>query len=64
MVQLDAPVLQQPVPAVLESDDLRPVPGVAGADDRTDNRIEAGAVATAGQNSDAHDLHLTRSGLG
>ena len=66
VAQLDAPVLQQPTPAIEEADDRRAVPHVAGADDRPDHRVQAGTVTAAGQNSDAHVAYppLVRRAVG
>ena len=61
VLELHAPVLQQPAPAVLESDHRRAVPGVAGAHYRPDDGVEARAVAAAGENSDPHALILHRA---
>ena len=61
VVELDAPVLQQAPPAVLESDHRGVVAGVAGPHHGADDGIEAGAVAAAGEDSDTHGLHLTAS---
>ena len=61
VVELDAPVLQQPPPAVEETDHRGVVAGITGPDDGADDGIEAGAIAAAGENSDTHGVHLTAS---
>ena len=61
VVELDAPVLQQAPPAVLESDHRGVVAGVAGPHHGADDGIEAGAVAAAGEDSDTHRFYLTAS---
>ena len=60
--QLHAPVLQQPAPPVLKSDHRRPVPRVAGAYHRPDDRVQPWTVTTAGENSDPHVFILPRGG--
>ena len=46
--------LERAAPAVAEPDELVAVIGHAGAHDRADDRVQPGAVAAAGQNSDSH----------
>ena len=47
-------VLDEPLPAVAEPEDLEPVvPGPA--DDGADDGIQTGAVAAAGQHGDSHE---------
>ena len=46
--------LQRPAPAVEEADELEAVLGHALADDGADDRVQARAVATASEHSDAH----------
>jgi len=52
--------LDHALPAVLESDELVAVDLLAFADDGADDRVEAGAVAPAGEHSDAHGSLLSR----
>ena len=47
-------VLERAPPAVAEADELVAVDADALADDGADHRVQAGAVAAAGQHSDAH----------
>ena len=51
-------VLQRPVPAVAIADELVPAAFDAFADDGPDHRIQAGAVAPAGEHADAHSPSL------
>ena len=44
--------LHQPVPAVLDPDDLVPVRSATRGDDRADHGVQPGAVAAAGQDPD------------
>ena len=53
-----AVALQRAAPAVSIADELVPVLPGALADDRPDHRVEAGAVAAAGEHSDPHRLSL------
>ena len=46
--------LERALPAVAEADELVAVLADALADDGPDDRVEAGAVAAAGEDSDAH----------
>src|SRR3954470_19230756 len=56
--QLNATVLQQPAPAVLETDHRGAVPGVAGTYYRANYSVEAGTVTAAREYSDAHAFIL------
>ena len=49
------PPLHHAVPRVEEADDLVAVRPLALADDRTDHRVQPGAVAAAGEDSDSHE---------
>ncbi len=53
-VQRHGDLLQRPPPAVAEAEELVAVDLRALADDGADDRVEAGAVATAGEDADAH----------
>ena len=53
-VQRGGPVLQQPAPAVPEADYLAAVVAGRRADDGPDDCVQAGAVAPAGEDTDAH----------
>ena len=55
--------LHQPVPAVEDPDDLRAVLPVRAGDETADRRVQAGAVATAGEDPDAaHRAIVSRAG--
>src|SRR5690606_7583565 len=49
-------VLQRAAPPVTEANELVAVHGDALANDRPDDRVQTGAVATAGQHTDTHYL--------
>ena len=53
-----AVVLQRPAPAVAVADELVAVDADALAHDRPDHRVQAGAIAAAGEHSDPHRLSL------
>jgi hypothetical protein len=53
-VERHGDLLQRPPPAVAEPEELVAVHLDALADDGADDRVEAGAVATAGEDADAH----------
>ena len=55
-VQRRRPVLEKAPPAVAEAEDLAAVVAGGGADDGSDHGVEAGAVAPAGEDTDAHGL--------
>ena len=57
--QLDAVAVEHAGPAVAEADELVAVGVDALADDAADDRVEAGAVAAAGQHADAHGAMLS-----
>ena len=58
-VQRHGLALQRAAPAVPEADELVPVDRHALADDGADDRVEAGAVAAAGEHADPHASHPT-----
>ena len=53
-VERGGPVLEQAAPAVAEADDLAVVVVGGRADDGPDDGVQAGAVAPAGEDTDAH----------
>ena len=53
-VERRGPVLEQAAPAVAEADDLAAVVAGGRADDGPDDGVQAGAVAPAGEDTDAH----------
>ncbi len=55
-VQVEGPPFEHAPPAVEEPHRLVAVDLVAGEDHRTDDRVQSRAVATAGQDADAHPL--------
>ena len=56
--------LERPLPAVAEADELVAVLAHAAAHDRTDDRVESGAVAPASENADAHGSTLSSRARG
>jgi hypothetical protein len=59
-VERRRPVLEKAAPAVAEADDLAAVVVGRGPDDGPDDGIETGAVAPAGEDTDAHRSSLDR----
>jgi len=59
-VQHHRVALERPAPAIPEADELQLVLGHAGPDDRSDHRVEAGAIAASGEDSHSHRFFLSR----
>src|ERR1039457_4934819 len=61
VIQIDPLILNQAAKAIAKSNDLHAVVAVRGLADTADGGIQAGAVATGGEDADALDLlrHLT-----